>query len=389
ITDIAICEDEDTCLIATCGRDRAVQLFKKVEDDLHLKQTLEDHVGSVNRVLFLQQGEKLLSCSTDRTIVIRERAVKKTDCRTQVAYFATKVITMKPTPVSMEACADDPDSIIVSSTDRHVHQYSISSGRSLNSFRAGDSETGEAVVMNSLSICEEIPGLRPRTLVGLCSTDKSLRVYDLHKGTILSGEFGHTEGVTDVTLLEDEADADNARSTLISTGMDGIIMIWDLTFKTPSADGSLSPPKEDGSVGPKSEAVRLPLRRVISKSEMLGFQTADGQSPMASPNARDNSPARTLRTKSSRTSLKNHSQPNTTEQIIKSLKAYREQLDTTTEAPRGDRNDLEVELKLTLKALEERAKSEKSKHSGGLHFPKRLSSITRRRANSRSAETGS
>lgn len=489
ITDIAIFQDEKSCLIASCGRDRVVQLFRKAGSDLELVQTLEEHVGAVNRVLFMNNGEKLLSCSSDRTIVIRERAIKERGKDIQIAYFSAKVITMKSSPVSMELSPCDSDGLVVSSTDRYVHHYQVSSGRSLHSFRASDPETGDAVVMSSLSIACETPGQNPTLLVGVCSTDKSLRVYDFDKGTLLSGEFGHTEGVTDVILLEDKSEPKSVKKTLISTGMDGIVMIWDLSFSTRMADRSSSPSRtEDGTPTPRKEVVRQPLRRVISKSEMTGFQRADGQPP--STPGRDTSPARVVRPKNSRTSLRSTSQPSrtntsntlstptptqrlsaatghrfdrspspsrrrpntsvgdsarrpsmsanirtnsssssttrlnetprrqtprrmsmstpspstttttssnssatdlsnintSTEQMCRTLKSYRKKLSSASTSPQGY-NDLEVELKLTLKALEERAKAEKGKHSSGhLHFSKRLSSITRKSKHSHASD---
>jgi hypothetical protein len=32
---------------------------------------MDDHVGAVGKLMFINEGEKLLSCSADRTVVIR------------------------------------------------------------------------------------------------------------------------------------------------------------------------------------------------------------------------------------------------------------------------------------------------------------------------------
>jgi WD domain, G-beta repeat. len=50
-----------------------VQLFRKTQDDFELVQTLDDHVGAVGRLLFMNDGERLLSCSADRTVIVRDR----------------------------------------------------------------------------------------------------------------------------------------------------------------------------------------------------------------------------------------------------------------------------------------------------------------------------
>jgi hypothetical protein len=36
----------------------------------HKIQTMDDHVGAVGKLMFINEGEKLLSCSADRTVVI-------------------------------------------------------------------------------------------------------------------------------------------------------------------------------------------------------------------------------------------------------------------------------------------------------------------------------
>src|SRR5690554_5441262 len=70
IMDIAIHYDT----IVSCARDRMAQVFVRDQPtgSWSLSQTLDDHTASVSRVLFLEDGNKLLSCSTDRTIVVRE-----------------------------------------------------------------------------------------------------------------------------------------------------------------------------------------------------------------------------------------------------------------------------------------------------------------------------
>jgi len=110
--------------------------------------------------------------------------------------------------------------------------------------------------------------------------------------------------VTDVALDTSEAD----RATLISTGSDGTIMIWDLSAKVPELlepfestnDGDRSPPKEMMS------AARPPLRRVLSKAELSEFQR---QSPASTPtgNGRTSPPRQTLRRKTSKYSMSTQS----------------------------------------------------------------------------------
>ena len=307
ITDIAIHESPENTLIASSGRDRMVQLFEKTGDTLQLIQTMDDHVGAVGQLLFMNDGEKLLSSSGDRTVLVRERATREENGGTSVAYLISRVITLKASPVSMAICPDDSNSLYIATMDRNVSKFDIPSGRQLHCFRASDSEATDAVIMGSLTVTSEIPGQCPKLLIGLSSTDKSIRVYDLERDTLLTGEFGHTEGVTDVLLLDEPDDSDKSvmDRKVVSAGMDGILMIWNLCVQP-------QPPPDQGREedGPMKEmtAAKPPLRKVLSRSELAGFRP---ENPLGTPTpVRELSP--TLTRKLSKLSLtpstlKNHS----------------------------------------------------------------------------------
>ncbi|KAG4418033.1 hypothetical protein IFR04_008853 [Cadophora malorum] len=303
IQDIAIYESEDRTLIATCGRDRTVQLFRLMADQWVLLQTLDDHSASVCGLFFAENGEKLISCSTDRTIHIRQIVKKDMGGQEVMGAVPVRIITLKATPVSMAACfADQMGSFVVSLLDRTVATYEISSGRLISSFKVSDNEGQDAVVLDSLvmGVPSVAPG-RPTILAGVSSTDKSVRIYDGSTGSFLDREWGHTASVTDVALLEVP---DSDQKTLISTGADGTIMIWDLSPRAPEfqepVDNAInrdpSPPKDTASSRP-------PLRRVLSKAELAEFQRA---SPLSTPTG-NRSPPRAVRRKTSRYGLSTQS----------------------------------------------------------------------------------
>jgi WD40 repeat protein len=309
---VAIQGMDDTWLIASSGRDRMVQLFEKRDTDLQLIQTMDDHVGAVGKLMFINEGEKLLSCSADRTVVIRDRATREVDCGTSVAYLISRVITQKSSPVSMTLCPDDSNILYLSTMDRCVSKFDIPSGHQLHCFKASDSETADAVIMSSLTVASEISGQTPKVLVGVSSTDKSIRVYDLERDQLLTGEFGHTEGVTDVLLLEDrdKSDGSQTKRTVVSTGMDGILMIWNLSVQQQVSPDLIGNAREDDE-NPVKEmtAAKPPLRKVLSRSELAGFQRPDSPNPTTPTPIREQSP--TLLRKMSRlslapSSLKNH-----------------------------------------------------------------------------------
>ncbi|EPS28284.1 hypothetical protein PDE_03230 [Penicillium oxalicum 114-2] len=291
--------------VVSAGRDRMVQLFLKSESNLQLTQTMDEHVGAVGQVLFLNDGQKLLSSSGDRTVVIRERATREEEGITCFAYLITKVITLKASPVSMALSPDDSNTLYISSMDRCIFKFDIPSGRQLHSFRASDSEANDAVVMSSLIITTEIPDKCPKLLIGVSTTDKSIRVYDLEKDCLLTGEFGHTEGVTDVLLQQPYNDSDSGqpgKRNLITAGLDGLLMIWNLSVQ-PCFSPEINQAFRDDD-GPVKEpaAAKPPLRKVLSRSELAGFQRPDISSPLGTPTpARAYSP--TLARKTSRLSL--------------------------------------------------------------------------------------
>ncbi|GAB1191133.1 hypothetical protein APSETT444_000304 [Aspergillus pseudonomiae] len=291
VTDIALSAAFDSCLIATCGRDRMVQLFQITEDSLKLVQTMDDHVGAVGQVLFINDGENLLSCSADRTVLIRERVTREADGGVSIAYMISKVITLKSSPVSMTLSADDTDILIISTTDRCVHQYEIPSGRHLNSIRAVDSDSNDAVVMGALTVAGGILGHSPKLLIGVASTDKSIRVYDLDRGVLLTGEFGHTEGVSDVQLLERSPDPPSGTvvRTLISSGIDGVVMMWNISVQPFQAQEITRNTSKEEDEGSKEMALsRPPIRKILSKNELAEFRHEHGTG--ASTPTREQSP---------------------------------------------------------------------------------------------------
>jgi len=302
IEDIAIHEGKTMTLIATCGRDRTVQLFRKMTETWVLLQTMDEHTGSVGTVCFCDDGNMIMSSSSDRTIQIRQIASREINGQEIVAAIPVRVITLKATPVSMALSSNDPATnplVVVSMMDRTVGTFEISSGKLINSFKAADSEGSDAVVMDSLVMGKPITG-RPMILAGVSGTDKSVRVYDGRSGAFLDRGFGHTTSVTDVALLE-TAD----QTTLISTGSDSTIMIWDLSTRAPEVilppEAALDP--DDASPPKELTSNMPPLRRVLSRAELAEFSRP---SPTNTPTGRG-SPPRLLRRKTSKYSMNTQS----------------------------------------------------------------------------------
>ena len=283
-----------------------MQLLRKDGDNCTLVQTMDDHQGSVNRLMFIRDGEKLLSCSSDRTILIRSLASRGSSGDEVIAYLIERTLTFKASPVSMAMQSEYDDTLIVSTIDRHIQKFNIINGRNIQTFRTTDSENNDAVVLDALAMSKEDPAVRGGFLAGVSTGDKSIRVYS-NAGVCLDRDFGHTESVTDMAMLTIESDTavEPNKTTLISTGSDGTIMIWDVVAKAPPDLLEPAEIAEEATPSKESTAAQKPLRRILSRSELAEFQKAsdsDNSTPVSTPTGRT-SPPRTMRRKPSRFSL--------------------------------------------------------------------------------------
>ncbi|KAF2460631.1 WD domain-containing protein, partial [Lineolata rhizophorae] len=278
ITDIAIHEGSQT-LIACCGRDRTVQIFFKKGSSWDLLQTLDEHVGAVNGILFSSDGNRLLSSSSDRTVVVREAISREIDGESLSAFIILRTITLKASPVSMALDSESENDLILSTIDRFVQRYDLRNGHLISGFKASDPDGGDAVVLSSLV---QVPmGKGSPIIAGVSSTDKSIRLYD-DAGTLLGRDWGHTEGVSDIALVSTkvaESDPDTVTRSLVTVAVDGTIFMWDVDSKTQQSPAEVTKSTELSGANPTpkdSILTRPPLRRVLSQSELARFQRSPG-----------------------------------------------------------------------------------------------------------------
>jgi WD40 repeat protein len=275
ITDISIYEGKDTAYIACSGRDRVVQIFTKTNQAWELMQTLDEHVGAVTGLLFSRDGTRLVSCSSDRSLVVREFVSRQDEGQTICAFIILRTVTLKATPISMVWDVDQGDFMLVSTMDRQVHKYNLRNGHCINSFKATDTDGGDAVVLSSLAHIPRPFG--PPIIAGVSNTaEKSIRLYD-ESGTLLARDWGHTEGVTDIALMVSQGleENDSTPKSVITVAADGTTFIWNLDFKTPNRQDmskSMDPVTPLTPTNADLLASRPPLRRVFSQSELARFQ---------------------------------------------------------------------------------------------------------------------
>lgn len=306
-------------LVGSCGRDRTIQIFKKLSEGLSLLQTLNDHGGSISQLKFSNDGTTLLSSSSDRTVVVRTLVLGS---ETSMAYIPSRIITLKASPIAFTTVPDNADTLVISSMDRQIQIYEISSGRQVKSIKASDSEQNDAVVLNAVAAqrLQNTP-FQSAVVVGVASADKSIRIYECDNGSMLTKEHGHTEGISDIEIIQ-SGESTSPRTSFISTGLDGVIMVWELRSRAQRQGEADSPVDAavNQSVLKYTTASDQPTRRILTRSELSelqrGLETTGDLTPQTPP-PRDGSPSH-LRRKTSRYTLSSQP-PKTTAPPLPSL----------------------------------------------------------------------
>ncbi|PHH58924.1 hypothetical protein CDD81_4084 [Ophiocordyceps australis] len=400
---ICLFEQDSKFLMACSGRDRTAQLFhRSLHGNIEHFQTLE-FAARVVQVL-IPTDDKVITCSLDRTLQIYDLVTKEGDLDC-LAALASKAISLRASPTSM-AISHDKKSIYVSLLDKSVCQFDLTSGRQMCAFKCIDEGSTESAVLESLSVgqwaCRDVD-----YLLGLSNTDKSIRLYDASSGAFLDREWGHTEAINGVCLIEDE---DGSRK-VVSVGSDGTIMLWALELSDPWQRTS----SRDPSPVKEASAGRQTLRKVLSKAEIAEFQrptTSAGRlnrrssrlnltvnctnprtpngtmqtssygstvsestpskrpasneslenSPPSSPKAGDSrrpsllNLGKSVRKKTSSTNLRAFGSLNmATEQTCRALRAYRKKLTSSDPISKDALTELDNEMRLTASALGDRA----------------------------------
>ncbi|RWA13662.1 hypothetical protein EKO27_g1455 [Xylaria grammica] len=275
---ITIYEGNSSLLIASCGRDRTAQLFHRLRNgDFEHFQTLE-FGARVSQVL-IPSTDKVITCSLDRTVQIHDLVTKEGDTDVMAA-IPSRTLSLKASPTSITMGVDGK-TLFVSQVDRSVSTFDLDNGKLLKSFKCFDESGADSVILDSLTT-RPATEKEPAFLLGLSNTDKSIRMYDTQTGHFLAREWGHTEAIHGVAMIEE----DDANRKVVSAGSDGTIMIWEIDLQD-RGWGSIS--REPSPAKDATTPINQPtLRRVLSKSELAEFQ----RPPSATSGRR--SPPRTI-----------------------------------------------------------------------------------------------
>lgn len=269
---VATCQRSGVNLVATCGRDRTIQLFVWEHDQLSLIQTLDEHAAAVNGLLIPKDGKRLLSYSQDRTVIVREAVLRDNDDPASVVFVMTRSIALKSSPTSICPTAN-ADEILVSSMDRCVGLYNIKTGQAGFSFKCSDADGGEAVSMSKIAYEPSLNG-NP-AIIGISSSDKSVRLYTEY-GSLIARDWGHTEGITDLVILRGKNASENDESKavhVVTVAADSTIFVWDTLPPAPLLSEATAETNEAAAATLNTPTpLRPPLRKVLSFSEVSRFK---------------------------------------------------------------------------------------------------------------------
>ena len=278
INDLVIVQRENDCmLMASCGRDRILQLFQLEGRTLSLLQTMEDdHAASVNSLLFLNNGSTLVSSSADRTVVIRTIAPAS---KRIAAYIVTRVLTLKSSPVAFAPMPGEARTLIISTMDRHILRFDMESGHLIQSFKANDFGGRDPVIVSSVIIQNlKTEAFQVPVLFGVSSNDRSIRAYDLNTGALLAREHGQL-AVSDISSVRTTDQCESGPHFVISSGLDGTIMIWEYSAASLLQVASNNISNNQNVLSHESSRSSQPLRRVLSRSELSDLQRSLEQDP--------------------------------------------------------------------------------------------------------------
>jgi len=238
-----------------------VQVFLWKGESLDLLQTLNDHVGAVTGLLLVNDDKQLLSCSADRNIIVRDYLCKQVEGREISAYIKNRSMVLKATPLSMVADQRRLKNIIVSTADKQVLEYDLSSGISTSSFKVSDIDGSNTAVLSTIN--QVGSGSELSYIAGISNTDKSVRMYDM-TGNLVARDYGHTEGISGICTVT--RGSNNESYSLVTVASDGTIFLWNPAIGMQEASES-DPVKVETPL-----AIQAPVRRVLNPNDLAQLQ---------------------------------------------------------------------------------------------------------------------
>ncbi|XP_030479012.1 uncharacterized protein LOC115696243 isoform X1 [Cannabis sativa] len=244
--------------LASGGCDQLIHLYDG-KRNFDLIERIDDHSAAVTSVKFACNGQKILSCSADRSLVFRDVTV--TDDGFRISHFLHQTAS-RGTVYDM---AVDPkmEIVVTVGQDKKINTFDITTGKLIRSFKH-NKDFGDPIKITIDPSCSYLA----------CSfSNKSLCIYDFITGEMVSQAIGHSEIITGAIFLPD-------CKHIVTVGGDGCIFVWKLPVLLSSTMQQTMKEKST-PLSPKCLAQPVAFTEIIVPKE--DFQCRDDSIDKLSP----------------------------------------------------------------------------------------------------------
>ncbi|XP_028787401.1 mitogen-activated protein kinase-binding protein 1 isoform X2 [Neltuma alba] len=205
---------QDTCkeiannsyYLASGGRDCIINLYD-VGRNFNLIDSIDDHSAAVTSIKITSNNCKILSCSADSSLVLRDIRIADADY---------KILQQHSLKASHGTVYDmDVDQrlgiVITVGQDKKINTFDITDRKLIRSYKQ-DKNCGDPIKVT----------MDPSGTYVVCSfSNKSICIYDLFTGQMVASAMGHAEVVTGIIFLPD-------CKHIVSVDGDGCVFLWKL-----------------------------------------------------------------------------------------------------------------------------------------------------------------
>ena len=197
-------------LLASCSRDRIIHITKGERAEAVL--SLEDHSSSITDIKFVKIGdtERLISCSTDKTLLFRMIRPSGNEVRCDVyqkcVQKSRKFYCLEVHPIHKE---------LITGEDKVMRVWDLDTGKAYESRDMSDPDPASKADAYT-RVCLDATGI----LVAAASLDKQVRIFDYYSGR-LGAKMSVGETVNALAFTP------GGEKLLMATN-DGCVFVWGL-----------------------------------------------------------------------------------------------------------------------------------------------------------------
>ncbi|KAF7845400.1 mitogen-activated protein kinase-binding protein 1 isoform X1 [Senna tora] len=203
-----ICEEfaKNSYYLASGGKDCIINLYD-VKRNFDLINSIDDHSAAVTCIKFTSNNSKILSCSADSSLVLRDITI--VDSGQKISQHHC----LKASNGTVYDMAVDPtvEIALTVGQDKKINTFDITAGKLIRSYKQ-DKDFGHPIKVT----------MDPSGTYAVCSfSNKSICIYDFVTGEMVANAMGHAEVVTGVIFLPD-------CKHMVSVDGDGCVFVWKL-----------------------------------------------------------------------------------------------------------------------------------------------------------------